>query len=186
MVTFPTVTAHILGQLLMFKGSKHIDFGSDSLWYGSPQWQIEAMWRFQIPDQIRERWGYPELDEQAKRNILGLNSAKLYGLQVGTVGADQEGQNEGENEDGGYGRIPADFGRRAYPHRPLDLQQVRPLRASIGDRASSRRRLRARTCIPITAATADEDFPGSNRSLAQSSIQVAIRSCSRWNSVAVT
>jgi len=58
-------------------------------------------------------WGYPELDEQAKRNILGLNSAKLYGLQVGTVGADQEGQNEGENEDGRYGRIPANF---AKPH----------------------------------------------------------------------
>jgi len=56
--------------------------------------------------------GYPELDEQAKRNILGLNSAKLYGLQVGTVGADQEGQNEGENEDGRYGRIPANFASR--------------------------------------------------------------------------
>jgi len=111
-VTFPTVTAHILGQLLMFKGPKHIVFGSDSLWYGSPQWQIEALWRFQIPDRIRERWGYPELDEQAKRNILGLNSAKLYGLQVGTVGADQEGQNEGENEDGRYGRIPANFASR--------------------------------------------------------------------------
>jgi predicted TIM-barrel fold metal-dependent hydrolase len=80
-VTFPTVTAHILGQLLMFKGPKQIVFGSDSLWYGSPQWQIEALWRFQIPERIRERWGYPELDEDAKRNILGRTSAKLYGLE---------------------------------------------------------------------------------------------------------
>lgn len=80
-VTFPTVTAHILGQLLMFKGPKHIVFGSDSLWYGSPQWQIEALWRFQIPEDIRERWGYPELDEDSKRDILGLNSARLYGLK---------------------------------------------------------------------------------------------------------
>ncbi len=80
-VTFPTVTAHILGQLLMFKGPKHIVFGSDSLWYGAPQWQIEALWRFEIPEEIRERWGYPALDEDAKRNILGRTSAKLYGLE---------------------------------------------------------------------------------------------------------
>jgi hypothetical protein len=79
-VTFPTVTAHILGQLLRYKGPKHIVFGSDSLWYGSPQWQIEALWRFQIPDSIAERWDYPQLDESDKRDILGLNSAKLYGL----------------------------------------------------------------------------------------------------------
>src|SRR5712691_10688468 len=80
-VTFPTVTAHILGQLLRYKGAKHIVFGSDSLWYGSPQWQIEALWRFQIPERIAEKWGYPALDEDAKRAILGLNSAKLYGLE---------------------------------------------------------------------------------------------------------
>ena len=35
-VTFPTVTAHILGQLMRYKGQRHILFGSDSLWYGSP------------------------------------------------------------------------------------------------------------------------------------------------------
>jgi hypothetical protein len=80
-VTFPTVTAHILGQLLRYKGPKHIVFGSDSLWYGSPQWQIEALWRFQIPESIAERWDYPQLDESDKRHILGLNSAKLYGLR---------------------------------------------------------------------------------------------------------
>ncbi|HZR09939.1 MAG TPA: hypothetical protein VFA79_15260 [Myxococcales bacterium] len=80
-VTFPTVTAHILGQLLRYKGPKHILFGSDSLWYGSPQWQIEALWRFQIPDRIAEKWGYPQLDEDDKRDILGRNSGKLYGLE---------------------------------------------------------------------------------------------------------
>lgn len=44
------------------------------------QWQIEALWRFQIPDDIAERWNYPQLTEWDKRNILGLNSARLYGL----------------------------------------------------------------------------------------------------------
>jgi uncharacterized protein len=79
-ITFPTVCAHILGQLLKYVGPDRVVFGSDSIWYGSPQWQIEALWRFQIPDEMRKRWGYPELTEAVKRKILGLNSARLYGL----------------------------------------------------------------------------------------------------------
>src|SRR5947209_3908151 len=87
-ITFPTVCAHILGQLLKYVGPDRVVFGSDSIWYGSPQWQIEALWRFQIPDEMRKRWGYPELTETAKRKILGLNSARLYGLS----GADEIGR----------------------------------------------------------------------------------------------
>ncbi len=79
-VTFPTVAAHIMGQLMKFMGEDRIVFGSDSVWYGSPQWQIEALWRFQIPEAMREKYGYPALTESAKRKILGLTSAKLYGI----------------------------------------------------------------------------------------------------------
>jgi predicted TIM-barrel fold metal-dependent hydrolase len=81
-VTFPTVAAHIMGQLLKFMGPDRIVFGSDSVWYGSPQWQIDAMWRFQIPEEMQRKYGYPELTEEAKRKILGLNSARLYGIDV--------------------------------------------------------------------------------------------------------
>jgi uncharacterized protein len=77
---FPTVFAHLIGQQLYYMGSDHIVFGSDSLWYGGPQWQVEALWRFQIPEQIQEKWHYPALTERDRRNILGLNSARLYGL----------------------------------------------------------------------------------------------------------
>src|SRR5437667_186193 len=76
-VTFPTVWAHIIGQLLKFMGPDRIVFGSDSLWYGGPQWQIDAFWRFQIPEEIQERWGYPALTEASRRKILGLNPAGL-------------------------------------------------------------------------------------------------------------
>lgn len=81
-VTFPTVAAHLMGQLMKFMGPDRIVFGSDSVWYGSPQWQIDAMWRFQIPEAMRKQYGYPEFTEEAKRKILGLNSAKLYGMNV--------------------------------------------------------------------------------------------------------
>ena len=65
-VTFPTVAAPIMGQLMKFMGPDRIVFGSDSVWYGSPQWQIDAMWRFQ-------QYGYPELTIEAKRKIYGTD-----------------------------------------------------------------------------------------------------------------
>ena len=80
-VIFPELAAHILGQLLKGLGPDRILWGTDSMWYGSPQWQIEAFWRFQIPEEMQERFGYPKLDHHSKLKILGLNSAKLYDLK---------------------------------------------------------------------------------------------------------
>jgi len=109
-VTFPTVWAHIIGQLLKFVGKERIVFGSDSLWYGGPQWQIEALWRYQIPESIRRRWNYPQLDEDAKRKILGLNSARLYGLAAGRV---EERASDDDHDKGAkrgkYFPVPDDF-----------------------------------------------------------------------------
>jgi predicted TIM-barrel fold metal-dependent hydrolase len=100
--TFPTVCAHILGQLLKYWGPERIVFGSDSLWYGAPQWQIEALWRFQIPEAMAQKYGYPRLDESARRKILGLNSARLYKLDaVKTV-----------SPAGPYRPVPRDFEAR--------------------------------------------------------------------------
>ncbi len=79
-VTFPTVTAHLFGQFMKIMGEDRILFGSDSVHYGAPQWQIDALWRFEIPDAMRKQWKYPELTQAAKRKILGQNAAKLYGV----------------------------------------------------------------------------------------------------------
>ena len=98
-ITFPTVAAHIMGQLMKFMGPDRIVFGSDSVWYGSPQWQIDAMWRFEIPEEIRKKYGYPELTEDAKRKILGLNSAKLYGINMNQK----------------FNPVPQDYERRMPP-----------------------------------------------------------------------
>src|ERR1043166_6058480 len=67
-------------------GPERIVFGADALWYGAPQWQIEAFWRFQIPEEMAKKYGYPQLSQADKRKILGLNSAHLYKLPS-TVGA---------------------------------------------------------------------------------------------------
>jgi hypothetical protein len=105
-ITFPTVWAHIIGQLLIFLGEDRIVFGSDCIWYGAPQWQLEAFWRFQIPEELQARWDYPRITERAKRKILGLNSARLYGIR---------GVGNGEIEDDGQPRylpVPSDYASR--------------------------------------------------------------------------
>ena len=79
-ITFPTVCAHLFGQWMKYMGEDRILFGSDSVHYGTPQWQIDALWRFEIPEDIRRRWNYPEFTQAAKRKILGQNAARLYGL----------------------------------------------------------------------------------------------------------
>jgi hypothetical protein len=76
----PTEAAHVLGKLLKHVGPDNILWGTDSIWYGSPQDQIESFRAFQITDELQERHGYPALTAEVKRKILGLNAARLHGL----------------------------------------------------------------------------------------------------------
>jgi hypothetical protein len=119
-VTWPTVCAHMLGQLLKYFGEDQIVFGSDCVFNGAPQWQIEALWRFEIPEEMRRRFGYPELTPLAKRKILGLNSARLYKMQAQPLGAGDAGL---------YKPLPRDYENRIsvplkalleYPGLPQD------------------------------------------------------------------
>jgi hypothetical protein len=126
-ITFPTVCAHILGQLLKFMGEDRVVFGSDAVWYGSPQWQIEALWRFEIPEDIRQMYGYPRLTKAIKRKILGLNSARLYKIVPGVVrvahGHDDDHDRDDHDHDrdrdaysnGVYRPIPTDYEARITP-----------------------------------------------------------------------
>jgi predicted TIM-barrel fold metal-dependent hydrolase len=78
----PDEAAHVLGKLLVAVGPERILWGTDSIWYGSPQDQIEAFRAFQISDEAQERFGYPALAPPVKRRILGANAAELHGLDL--------------------------------------------------------------------------------------------------------
>jgi uncharacterized protein len=81
----PTQAAHLLGKLLVHLGPGNIMWGTDSIWYGSPQQQIVAFRAFQISPELQERYGYPALTDEVKRAILGGNAARVYGLDPATV-----------------------------------------------------------------------------------------------------
>ena len=101
-VSFPTVAAHLMGQLMKYLGPDRICFGTDCIFWGGPQWQIEGMWRLEIPEEMRRQYGYPQLTQAAKRKILGLNSAKLYGVNPSSAPAPH----------GPYKPVPADYEAR--------------------------------------------------------------------------
>ncbi len=78
--TNPDNAVHLIGKLLRAFGDDNVLYGSESMWAGNPQWQIEALKCLQIP--ANNPWGYPELTPERKAKILGLNAAKLYNLDV--------------------------------------------------------------------------------------------------------
>ena len=82
-VTQPRLCAGMMGTLIAGLGEDHVLWGTDSTWYGSPQWQIEAFRRLEIPEDLRERFGFAPLgaaDGAVKNQIFWDNGARLYGL----------------------------------------------------------------------------------------------------------
>jgi hypothetical protein len=81
----PDEAAHVLGKLLLAVGEDNILWGTDSIWYGSPQDQIQAFRAFQITPAFQEQFGYPELTPAVKAKVLGQNAAALYDIDLTAV-----------------------------------------------------------------------------------------------------
>jgi predicted TIM-barrel fold metal-dependent hydrolase len=78
----PQQAAHGVGKLLKHCGPDNVLWGTDSIWYGSPQDQIQAFRAFQIAPEFRERHGYPEITPQLRAKVFGLNAMRPYGISA--------------------------------------------------------------------------------------------------------
>jgi uncharacterized protein len=81
----PTEAAHVLGKLLSRVGADNVMWGTDSVWYGSPQPQIMAFRAFQIAPELQERHGYPALTPELKAKVFGLNAARVFAVDPGDL-----------------------------------------------------------------------------------------------------
>jgi predicted TIM-barrel fold metal-dependent hydrolase len=82
-VAEPRLCAAMLGQLVKGLGADHVVWGTDAVWTGAPQWQIEALRRLEIPQEMQRTYGFAplgEADGPVKSAIFGGNSARLYGF----------------------------------------------------------------------------------------------------------
>jgi predicted TIM-barrel fold metal-dependent hydrolase len=78
----PDNAAHLMGKLLRYVGENNVLWGTDSIWYGSPQDQIQAFRTFQISETFRERFGYPEITPEIRARVFGRNATKPYGISA--------------------------------------------------------------------------------------------------------
>ncbi len=74
----PDAAAHGLGKLLKYAGEDNVLWGTDSIWYGSPQDQIQAFRTFQIADALADRHGYPKLTPALRAKVFGRNALRVY------------------------------------------------------------------------------------------------------------
>jgi hypothetical protein len=81
----PDGAAHALGKLVKYCGENNVVWGTDSIWYGSPQDQIQAFRTFQIARELREKHGYPEITPALRAKIFGLNATRPYAISADEV-----------------------------------------------------------------------------------------------------
>jgi uncharacterized protein len=76
----PDSAAHAMGKLFKHVGEDNVLWGTDSIWYGSPQDQIQAFRTFQISEALRDKHGYPRITPELRAKVFGLNATKPYKL----------------------------------------------------------------------------------------------------------
>lgn len=113
--------AHVLGKLLLHVGEDRILWGTDSIWYGSPQDQIDALRAFEISEQFQNEYGYPALTEDIKHKIFWRNAAQLHGIDtyrlecdVADPGEVEEARRSTQLGNWTYGPRSAAMSRRAF------------------------------------------------------------------------
>jgi hypothetical protein len=82
LLTQPDQAAHAMGKLFGRVGAQRVLWGTDAIWYGSPEPQIMAMRAFEISPEFQERYQYPALTDDVKAGLFGLNAASLFGLDA--------------------------------------------------------------------------------------------------------
>ncbi len=88
----------------------------DAVWTGAPQWQIEALRRLEIPEDMQKKYGYKPLgaaDGAVKSAIFGGNNARLYNVnpkQQAEIIVDRVAQIKEIYEKEGPGRTNMAYG----------------------------------------------------------------------------
>jgi hypothetical protein len=96
-------------------------WGTDAVWTGAPQWQIEALRRLEIPEEMQKKYGFPALgaaDGPIKRAIFGENSARLYNYKYerrAELATDRIALAKADYEKSGDGRTNMRYGYVVKP-----------------------------------------------------------------------
>jgi len=141
----PSSCAHLLGKLITYVGPKRVAWGTDSLWYGSPQKEIVALRRFEFTQEGKDFYNLqyglegdvedptkpaPKKARTIRNAILGRNAAEAYRV-------DPDAQRNKLSCDAVQGV------RGSYVTDPLTQKESAPLRTNAMSAPRSRRELLA-------------------------------------------
>ena len=78
----PRLAQEMFGHLLNEVGSEKLIYGSEGILVGSPKRILDSFMALDIPEDLRKGFGYPQFTAEDRANILGLNLAKIFGIDV--------------------------------------------------------------------------------------------------------
>jgi predicted TIM-barrel fold metal-dependent hydrolase len=78
----PWTVYEALGKALLNVGEDRLIYGSEAFAWPAVQAYIDALGSMQIPEELQDRYGYPEITETTRAKILGQNFARLMGIDV--------------------------------------------------------------------------------------------------------
>jgi len=121
-VAEPRLGAAVMGILGKGLGYDHVVWGTDAVWTGAPQWQIEGLRRLEIPEDMQKKYGFKPLgaapDSPIKNAIFGGNNARLYNYtaqQRSALEGDRFAQIKETYEKYGEGRTNMRYGYVSKP-----------------------------------------------------------------------
>jgi len=121
-VAEPRLGAAVMGILGKGLGYDHVVWGTDAVWTGAPQWQIEGLRRLEIPEDMQKKYGFKPLgaapDSPIKNAIFGGNNARLYNYtaqQRSALEGDRFAQIKETYEKYGEGRTNMRYGYVSNP-----------------------------------------------------------------------
>jgi uncharacterized protein len=120
-VAEPRITAAMMGILGKGLGYDRIAWGTDAVWTGSPQWQIEALRRLEIDEDMQKQHGFKPLGPATgpiKTAIFSGTNARLYDYDMTKRG------DIGPNRDR-FATMKAEYERRGPARSNLRYGYVR-------------------------------------------------------------
>jgi uncharacterized protein len=119
-VAEPRLAAALMGMLVKGLGHDHVVWGTDAVWTGAPQWQIEGLRRLEIPEDMQKKYGFAPLgaaDGPVKTAIFSGNTARLYRLEqhAELLRHDRLAARKAEYDASGPGRSNLRYGYVARP-----------------------------------------------------------------------
>jgi uncharacterized protein len=119
-VAEPRLSAALMGMLIKGLGVDRVVWGTDAVWTGAPQWQIEGLRRLEIPEDMQKKYGFKPLggaDGPVKTAVFSGNSARLYGLEkhAEVVNQDRFAALKSDYQANGPGRSNLRYGYVSKP-----------------------------------------------------------------------